>query len=116
MNNQEFEIECFNLRPSMIDVTLCRNYHSIDISIPRSKYEFYLLINDKLGWRIEKRDTEGVYRVEEVEGVMSYQEYWQLDKELINEDFYQYIMTNQIMYAGTVYSHNTKSILNSFKK
>ena len=63
---------------------------SFAFSIIKNDFEFWLLRNNKLKWTITK--SEGIiHRIEEVEGLMSFKEYWEQELSYILNDLTEFI-------------------------
>lgn len=114
----EFNIYSYKFKDKYIlEVNIGKNNKSLNISIPVEHYHFWLLTHEKLLWTIiHKEKINPVVRTEELEGTMTHREYWQQDKNIIREDLYEYIISNQICYKGIIYSQNTKSIIHFFNQ
>lgn len=69
----------------------CKNYdRETTIAVIKNDYHFWLLRNNKLKWIITK--SEGiVHRIEEVEGMMSFKEYWEQETSYILSDLKEFI-------------------------
>lgn len=63
---------------NIIEVFCVNGSKETSINIRKQSFEFFLLSNNKLSWIINKIEKD-IFRVEEVEGTMSYEEYWQDD-------------------------------------
>lgn len=77
-------------------IAVCRKERYIAITIQRQKFEFWLLVNNKLKWNISSKENGEIYRIEEKEGTMTYEEYWsQNTEETIHSDLKEYITENK---------------------
>jgi len=84
----EFRVTNFFFnRPNCVVWIENRNLDKVDLELNTDRFELWLLTQNKLKWKVEYR--EGVYRSEELEGTMSYQEYWSQDMNVICSDIHE---------------------------
>ena len=86
---------------------------SVKVKVNKNDFEFWLLINNRLKWVITKSEGQ-VHRVEELEGTMSYEEYWSKENEStilvdLHDFIYHYRNTNY-------YQIKLKTINNGIKQ
>ena len=113
MANKHFEIEGWSKSSTTIRVNIAKEDIGIEITIPRKKFEFWLLINEKLLWEIISSDHTGEHV--QAQGTMSYEEYWDGKVEYIESDLYEYITTNPITYKCHTFDNSLESILEAFR-
>ncbi len=65
------------------------------VNIERRNFEFWLLRTGRLAWQITYHESK-VHRIEEMDGTMSYREYWSSEVIDIKKDLHDYIFENKI--------------------
>lgn len=85
-----------------VETVLTNGTVNVSISIERKRYEFWLLMSNKLCWKTCKNENaDGVYRAEEVEGVSDFHEYWRQDSNIILSHLKEYILEQKTTYFIT---------------
>jgi len=85
----------FNYDSWQVQVTCVNGKESVVIALSKDNFEFWLLRNNRLKWEITKTEGE-VHRIEEVEGTMSFDEYWEQDVTTAFDDLRDYISSRKM--------------------
>lgn len=95
MKQEKFQIinyvYLYQDQTEIISVVINIDGNGCYVDINRKGFEFWLLRTNRLAWQITAHEGR-VHRIEEVEGTMSLEEYWNGENILIENDMYDYIV------------------------
>lgn len=107
--NSMFELDIHNIPVSVDDKEL-----EIEIKVPVSKFQDWLIFDERIEWELNFSDYTGSHV--QSSGTMSFEEYFMSNEEQIFQDFYDYIVSHPINFRGQLYINSTESILSQFAK
>ncbi len=112
MSQKHFNVDQFEVMENLIEVSIMKAGVSIPITIPKDKFLFFLLRDGKLDSEMEY-ELLGENKIP-ITSTMSQQEYWATAKKDIQQDLYEYIISNPITYRGNVFTNSVMQLNNSF--
>lgn len=86
-----FEIESFHLSNDLVEVDCVNGERFKRIPIDRGDYEAWLRYDDRLDWTMALVEDG---QLKQTDGLLNLEEYWDLTRNAIEKDLYDFIMSH----------------------